>query len=165
MIIKINNLLRKNILREKRFADLVNVFIIILLVLGSFFLYFLSYICFRRSISIKRGNLFFLKNQTGNVDLDWFSIRLTDRLINNFSIYDSLSIVSRYDLNGFYQEIETFPGQSELKKSQLILFNEVFGSEFIFFGSFFYSSPTKINLALKKYDASSGQITAFRDFF
>jgi len=163
MIIKINNLLRKNILREKRFADLVNVFIIILLVLGSFF-YISCPIFASEDQSPLNVGICFFANQTGNVDLDWFSIGLTDRLINNFSIYDSLSIASRYDLNGFYQEIDKLPGQSELKKSQLILFNEVFGSEFIFFGSFFYSSPTKINLALKKYDSSSGQITAFRDF-
>ncbi|MEA2086904.1 MAG: tetratricopeptide repeat protein, partial [Candidatus Caldatribacteriota bacterium] len=38
------------------------------------------------------------------------------------------------------------------------------GAEVIFFGDYYLSSPSNLNLSLKKYEIQSGEITTFRDF-
>ncbi|MEA2020858.1 MAG: hypothetical protein U9N08_00095, partial [Candidatus Caldatribacteriota bacterium] len=106
----------------------------------------------------------YFANQTEQSDWSWLSKELTDKLINRLSLYDSLNIASRNDVEEFYREQELFPDQTEMKKSLLIKFHETLGSEIIFFGSFYYSSPLKISLSLKKFEQHTGQITAFRDF-
>ena len=163
MFIKINSFSRLNILRKKRFSYFLNFSIILLLVLGSFF-YISSPVMATEEQASSSIGISFFANQTGKEEWDWFSIGLTDRLINRLTSFDLLSVVSRKDLVQFFREIEMIPKQEEMNKRQLTQFHEKFGSEIIFYGTFFYSSATKINLSLKKYESSTGQITAFRDF-
>lgn len=163
MIIKIYTLLGLNILREKRFAEFIHILIILLLVLSSFF-YISQPIFALDEQSAMKMSISFFANKTGNLEWDWLSTGLTDRLINHFIDYDALKIVSKEELVEFYEQMGMLPEQEEMSKNHLALFYEKSGSDVIFFGQFFMSSAEKISLSLKKYEAATGQITAFRDF-
>ena len=163
MIIRLKKYIIKKILGEQKFAKIVFFTAILLLALSSFFYMSCPVFATEEKSPINIGISYFA-NQTGQSDWSWLSKELTDKLINHLSLYDSLNVASKNDVEEFYWEQELFPDQTEMKKPLLIKFHEVFGSEIIIFGSFYYSSPSEISLSLKKYEQHTGQITAFRDF-
>jgi len=133
--------------------------IIVLTVMISFFYNTQTVQASDRKISI-----LYFNNRTGQSSWDWLSKGLTDMLIDDLSRVDVLACSSRQDIEDLYFKYGLSSTSAEIDKSLLIQFSENIGAEVIFFGDFYLSSPSNLILSLKKYDNSTGEITAFRDF-
>jgi len=114
--------------------------------------------------SDKRISVLYFNNRSGQSGWDWLSKGLTDMLLDDLSQSDILVCSSRQEIEDLYYKYDLLPISAEIDKSLLIQFNENLNAEVIFFGDFYLSSPSNLNLSLKKYEIQSGEITAFRDF-
>jgi len=114
--------------------------------------------------SDRKISVLYFNNRTGQSSWDWLSKGLTDMLIDDFSQIDALVCSSHQDIEDLYHKYGLISISAEIDKSLLIQFSENIGAEVIFFGDFYLSSPSNLILSLKKYDNSTGEITAFRDF-
>jgi len=138
-------------------------FFYIIIVLTVMISFFYSAQIAQASDDIKISILYF-NNRTGQPGWDWLSKGLTGMLTDDLSKVDTLIYSSRQDIEDLYFKYGLFPTSAEIDESLLTQFSENIGAEVIFFGDFYLSSPPNIILSLKKYDNSTGEITAFRDF-
>lgn len=153
-----NYLLKKDIFKEKYSLKFFYI-IIVLAIMISFFYNIQTVQASDRKISI-----LYFNNITYESGWDWLSKGLTDMLIDDLSQVDVFVFSSHQEIEGLYQKYNLSPISAEIDKSLLIQFNENIDAEVIFFGDFYLSSPSNLILSLKKYDNSTGEITAFRDF-
>ena len=109
-------------------------------------------------------SILYFDNHTEQSSWDWLSKGFTNMLTDNLSQVSTLVCSSRQDIEDLYYKYGLSPVSGEIDKPLLIQFSENLNTELIFFGYFYLSSPSTLNLALKKYDNSTGEITAFRDF-
>jgi TolA-binding protein len=151
---KITNYLLKEKLSLKLFC-----IIIVFTIMVSFFYNIQTVQASDRKISI-----LYFNNVTYEPGWDWLSKGLTDMLIDDLSQVDILVFSSHQEIEDLYHKFDLSPISAELDKSLLIQFGENIDAEVIFFGDFYLSSPSNLILSLKKYDNSTGEITAFRDF-
>jgi len=114
--------------------------------------------------SDRKISVLYFNNRTGQSSWDWLSKGLTNMLIDDFSQIEALVCSSHQDIEDLYHKYSLIPILAEIGKSLLIQFSENLNAEVIFFGDFYLSSPSNLILSLKKYDNSTGEITAFRDF-
>jgi len=114
--------------------------------------------------SDRRISFLYFNNVTHESDWDWLSKGLTGMLIDDLSRVDVLVYSSHQEIEDLYHKYGLIPISAEIDKSLLIQFSENLNTEVIFFGDFYLSSPPNLILSLKKYDNSTGEITAFRDF-
>src|SRR5665648_530857 len=112
----------------------------------------------------RRISVLYFNDSTGQPGWDWLSKDFTDMLIKDLSQVDTLVCSSSQDIEDLYYKFGLSPVKGEIDKSLLIQFIDNLNTELIFFGYFYLSSPSTLNLGLKKYDSSTGEITAFRDF-
>jgi len=112
----------------------------------------------------RKISILYFNNRTGQPGWDWLSKGLTDILIDGLSQVDTLICSPRQDIEDLRSRYGLSPTSAEIDKSLLTQFSENLGTEVIFFGDFYLSSPSNLILSLKKYDNSTGEITAFRDF-
>src|SRR5665648_169375 len=146
------------LLKEKISLKLFYI-IIVLTVMISFFYNIQNVQAFDGKISI-----LYFDNRTEQSSWDWLSKDFTDMLIKDLSQVDTLVCSSSQDIEDLYYKFGLSPVKGEIDKSLLIQFIDNLNTELIFFGYFYLSSPSTLNLGLKKYDSSTGEITAFRDF-
>ncbi|MCG2762001.1 MAG: tetratricopeptide repeat protein, partial [Candidatus Atribacteria bacterium] len=151
---KIINYLLKEKLSLKLFC-----IIIIFIIMISFF-YNIQIV----QASDRKISVLYFNNHTGQSSWDWLSKGLTDMLIGDLSQIDIFICSSRQEIEDLYYKYDLLPISAEIDKSLLIQFSKNLNAEVIFFGDFYLSSPSSLNLSLKKYDNSTGEITAFRDF-
>ncbi|MBU4227442.1 tetratricopeptide repeat protein [bacterium] len=151
---KIINYLLKEKLSLKLFC-----IIIIFIIMISFF-YNIQIV----QASDRKISVLYFNNRTGQSSWDWLSKGLTDMLIGDLSQIDIFICSSRQEIEDLYYKYDLLPISAEIDKSLLIQFSKNLNAEVIFFGDFYLSSPSSLNLSLKKYDNSTGEITAFRDF-
>lgn len=109
-------------------------------------------------------SILYFDNRTEQSSWDWISKGFTDMLTEDLSQVDTLVCSSRQEIEDLYYKNNLSPVSSEIDKSLLIQFSENLNTEIIFFGYFYLSSTSTLNLTLKKYDNSTGEITTFRDF-
>lgn len=133
--------------------------IIVLAIMISFF-----YSIQNVQASGKKISILYFNNRTQQSGWDWLSKGLTDMLMDDLSQVDVLVFSSHQEIEDLYHKYDLFPISTEIDKSLLIQFSENLNAEVIFFGDFYLSSPSNLNLSLKKYEIQSGEITAFRDF-
>ncbi|MBU4510153.1 tetratricopeptide repeat protein, partial [bacterium] len=133
--------------------------IIVLAIMISFFYNIQTVQASDRKISV-----LYFNNRSGQSSWDWFSKGLTDMLIEDLSRVGTLAPSSHQDIEDLYHKYGLIPISAEIDESLLIQFSENLNAEVIFFGDFYLSSPSNLNLSLKKYDNSTGEIIAFRDF-
>ena len=133
--------------------------IIVLTVMISFFYNIQNVQAFDGKISI-----LYFDNRTEQSSWDWLSKDFTDMLIKVLSQVDTLVCSSSQDIEDLYYKFSLSPVKGEIDKSLLIQFIDNLNTELIFYGYFYLSSPSTLNLGLKKFDSSTGEITAFRDF-
>ena len=156
---KINNfLLKKGFLKEKYSLKLFYIMIVFTIMISFFY-----------NIQIVQAfegriNILYFSNRTEELNWDWLSKGLTDMLIDDLSQIDILTCSSRQEIEDLYYEYNLLPISAEIDQSLLIQFSKSLNAEVTFFGNFYLSSPSNLNLSLKKYDNSTGEITAFRDF-
>jgi len=153
-----NYFLRNGFLKEKFFLKLFYV-IIVFTIMISFF-YNIQIV----QASDRKISILYFNNRTGQSSWDWLIKGLTDMLIGDLSQIDVLVCSSRQEIEDLYYKYDLLPISAEIDKSLLIQFSKNLNAEVIFFGDFYLSSPSSLNLSLKKYDNSTGEITAFRDF-
>jgi len=154
----VNYLLKKEFFKEEYLLKFFYI-IIVLAIMISFFYNIQTVQASDRKISI-----LYFNNVTHESGWDWLSKGLTDMLIDDLSQVDVLVFSSYQDIEDLYHKYDLFPISTEIDKSLLIQFSENLNAEVIFFGDFYLSSPSNLNLSLKKYEIQSGEITVFRDF-
>ncbi|MCG2821656.1 MAG: tetratricopeptide repeat protein, partial [Candidatus Atribacteria bacterium] len=156
---KIANYLLKNEFLKEKFSLKLFCIIIVFTIMISFF-YNIQIV---QASDMKISVLYF-NNRTGQSSWDWLNKGLTDMLIGDLSQIDISICSSRQEIEDLYYKYDLLPISAEIDKSLLIQFSKNLNAEVIFFGDFYLSSPSSLNLSLKKYDNSTGEITAFRDF-
>ena len=156
---KIANYLLKNGFLKEKFSLKLFYIIIVLAIMISFFCNIQIVQASDRKISV-----LYFNNRTEQSSWDWLSKGLTDMLIDDLSQIDVLVCSSRQEIEDLYYKYDLLPVSAEIDKSLLIQFSKNLNAEVIFFGDFYLSSPSNLNLSLKKYDNSTGEIIAFRDF-
>ncbi|OIP69505.1 hypothetical protein AUK42_05125 [Candidatus Atribacteria bacterium CG2_30_33_13] len=152
--------LLENIFLTKKYLLKNFFFIIILCLLISFS--FLVQIA-EASSDLKISVLYF-NDHTQQSEWNWLSKGLTDILINDLSQVDAITCSSRQDIEDLYYKYNLLPLLTELEKPLLIQINEDLKVEIIFFGNYYFSSPSNLKVSLKKYEVATGEITTFRDF-
>jgi tetratricopeptide (TPR) repeat protein len=158
MIDKFNYLFKKEFLKGKYY--LLFLYLIIIFSVLSFS--FISPNVYASNLDV--GVLYF-NNQTKQPSWDWLSKGLTDMLIDDLSQFDSsINCCPRQDIENIYLKLNIVSNQVEIDKSLLNQINKNLKAKIIFFGDYYFSSPSNLNLSLKKYEVSSGEITTFRDF-
>jgi len=163
MTIKTNKFLTKNIFRKIKIVYSFNIFIVLLLLLSSFFCISCFVFATEEKI-IKHVAISYFENKIEKPDWNWLSKGLSDRLISRLSQYSALSLLSRKDIEEYYINNQLIPSQTDLKKDDLLRLQESYDVDVIFFGSFYQPSSSRIAVSLKKFDQSTDQITSFRDF-
>jgi len=153
-----NYLLKNGFLKEKYSLKLFYI-IIVFTIMISFF-----YSAQIVQASDRRISILYFNNVTHESDWDWLSKGLTGMLIDDLSRVDALVCSSHQEIEDLYHKYGLIPISAEIDKSLLIQLSENLNTEVIFFGDFYLSSPPNLILSLKKYDNSTGEITAFRDF-
>jgi len=153
-----NYLLRNGFLKEKFSLKLFYI-IIVFTIMISFF-YNIEIV----QASDGKINILYFNNRTGQSSWDWLSKGLTDMLIDDLSQIDILACSSRQEIEDLYYKYDLLPITAEIDKSLFIQFSKNLNAEVTFFGDFYLSSPSNLNINLKKYDNSTGEITTFRDF-
>lgn len=153
-----NYLLKKEFFKEEYLLKLFYI-IIVFTIMISFF-----YSAQIVQASDRRISILYFNNVTHESDWDWLSKGLTGMLIDDLSRIDVLVYSSHQEIEDLYHKYGLIPISAEIDKSLLIQFSENLNTEVIFFGDFYLSSPPNLILSLKKYDNSTGEITAFRDF-
>ncbi len=148
-----------NYLLKEKYSLKFFYIIIILAIMISFFYNIQTVHASDRKISI-----LYFNNVTYESGWDWLSKGLTDMLIDDLSQVDVLVFSSHQEIEDLYHKFNLSPISAEVDKSLLIQFSENIDAEVIFFGDLYLSSPSNLILSLKKYDNSTGEITAFRDF-
>jgi len=148
-----------NYLLKEKFSLKLFCIIIVFIIMISFF-YNVQIV----QASDRKISVLYFNNRTGQSSWDWLSKGLTDMLIDDFSQIDALVCSSHQDIEDLYHKYGLIPISAEIDESLLIQFSENLNAEVIFFGDFYLSSPSNLILSLKKYDNSTGEITAFRDF-
>lgn len=133
--------------------------IIVLAIMISFF-----YSIQNVQASGKKISILYFNNRTQQSGWDWLSKGLTDMLIDDLSQFDVLVCSSHQEIESLYHKYDLSAISADIDKSLLIQFSENIDAEVIFFGDFYLSPPSNLILNLKKYDNSTGEITAFRDF-
>ena len=154
----VNYLLKKEFFKEEYLLKFFYI-IIVLAIMISFFYNIQTVQASDRKISI-----LYFNNVAHESDWDWLSKGLTDMLIDDLSQVDVHVFSSYQEIEDLYHKHDLFPISTEIDKPLLIQFSENLGAEVIFFGDFYLSSPSNLNLSLKKYEIQSGEITVFRDF-
>jgi len=154
----VNYLLKKEFFKEKYLLKFFYI-IIVLTVMISFF-----YNTQTAQASDSKIGILYFNNITRESGWDWLSKGLTDMLIDGLSQVDSFGHSSLQEIEDLYYKHGLTPTSVEIDKSLLIQFCENIGAEVIFFGDFYLSPPSNLNLSLKKYEIQSGEITTFRDF-
>jgi len=148
---KINNfLLKKGFLKEKYSLKLFYIMIVFTIMISFFY-----------NIQIVQAfegriNILYFSNRTEELNWDWLSKGLTDMLIDDLSQIDILTCSSRQEIEDLYYEYNLLPISAEIDQSLLIQFSKSLNAEVTFFGNFYLSSPSNLNLSLKKYDNSTG---------
>ncbi|HER24871.1 MAG TPA: tetratricopeptide repeat protein [Candidatus Atribacteria bacterium] len=153
-----NNYLKNGFLKEKYPLKRHFYIIIVFAIMISFF-YNLQIV----QASERKVSILYFNNHTEQTSWDWLSTGLTTMLIDDLSRSDTLVCSSRQEIEDLYYNYELLPISAEIEKSLLVQFNQNLDAEVIFFGDFYLSPPSNLNLSLKKYDNSTGEITAFRD--
>lgn len=153
-----NYLLKKEFFKEEYLLKLFYI-IIVFTIMISFF-----YSAQIVQASDRRISILYFNNVTHESDWDWLSKGLTGMLIDDLSRVDALVCSSHQEIEDLYHKYGLIPISAEIDKSLLIQLSENLNTEVIFFGDFYLSSPPNLILSLKKYDNSTGEITAFRDF-
>ena len=153
-----NYILKKGFLKEKYSLKLLYI-IIVFTIMISFFLNIQIVQAYDGKI-----NVLYFNNRTGQSSWDWLSKGLTDMLIDDLSQIDILACSSRQEIEDLFYEYNLLPISAEIDKSLFIQLSKDLNAEVTFFGDFYLSSPSNLNLSLKKYDNSTGEITSFRDF-
>lgn len=153
-----NFFLKKEFFKETHLLKFFYI-IIVLAIMISFF-----YSIQNVQASGKKISILYFNNRTQQSGWDWLSKGLTDMLMDDLSQVDVLVFSSHQEIEDLYHKYDLFPISTEIDKSLLIQFSENLNAEVIFFGDFYLSSPSNLNLSLKKYEIQSGEITAFRDF-
>lgn len=153
-----NFFLKKEFFKETHLLKFFYI-IIVLAIMISFF-----YSIQNVQASGKKISILYFNNRTQQSGWDWLSKGLTDMLMDDLSQVDVLVFSSHQEIEDLYHKYDLFPISTEIDKSLLIQFSENLNAEVIFFGDFYLSSPSNLNLSLKKYEIQSGEIIAFRDF-
>lgn len=148
-----------NYLLKEKFSLKLFCIIIIFIIMISFF-YNIQIV----QASDGKISVLYFNNRSGQSNWDWLSKGLTDMLIGDLSQIDIFICSSRQEIEDLYYKYDLLPISAEIDKSLLIQLSKNLNAEVIFFGDFYLSSPSSLNLSLKKYDNSTGEITAFRDF-
>ncbi len=148
-----------NYLLKEKFSLRLLYIIIVLAIMISFF-YNVQIV----QASDRKISILYFNNVTREPSWDWLSKGLTDMLIDDLSQADGLVCSSHQEIEDLYRKYDLSPISAEIDKSLLIQFSEDIDAEVIFFGDFYLSSPSNLLLSLKKYNNSTGEITAFRDF-
>jgi len=151
---KIANYLLKEKLSLKFFC-----IIIVLTVMISFF-----YNTQIVQASDRKISILYFNNLTRQSGWDWLSKGLADVLTDDLSRVDVIACSSRQEIEDLYYKYGLSSTSAEIDKSLLTQFSENIGAEVIFFGDYYLSPPSNLNLSLKKYEIQSGEITTFRDF-
>jgi len=146
-------------LKEKLSSKFFCIIIVIAIMIG-----FLCNTQIIQASDDRKISVLYFSNRTGQSSRAWLSKGLTDMLIDGLSQDDTFIYSSRQDIEDLYHKYGLISILAEIDKSLLIQFSENLNSEVIFFGDFYLSSPSNLILSLKKYDNSTGEITAFRDF-
>jgi len=156
---KFNYLLKKEFFKEKYLLKFFYIIIIFIIMISFFY-----NVQIVQASDIKISVLYF-NNCTGQSSWDWLSKGLTDMLIDDLSQFDSsINCCPRQDIENIYINLNIISNQAEIDKSLLNQINKNLKAKIIFFGDYYLSSPSNLNLSLKKYEVSSGEITTFRDF-
>jgi len=148
-----------NYLLKEKYPLKLFFIIIVLAVMVSFF-----YNIQTVQASDGKVSILYFNNRTEQSSWDWLSKGLTDMLIDDLSQIGALVYSSHQEIEDLYHKYDLLSILTEIDKSLLIQFSENLNTEVIFFGDLYLSSPSNLNLSLKKYEIQSGEITAFRDF-
>ncbi|GAI25048.1 unnamed protein product, partial [marine sediment metagenome] len=108
-------------------------------------------------------SILYFNNNTELTDWDWLSKGLTDMLIDDLCQFESIACPSRQDIEDLYLKHSLPTARTEMDKSLLIKINEDLNTEVIFFGNYFFSSSSELNLSLKKYEVTTGELITFQD--
>lgn len=149
-----------NYLSKERFLLKFFYIIIVLTIMISFF-YNIQIV---QASDDRKISILYFNNLTEQPGWDWLSKGLTGILIDNLSQVDTLIHSSRQEIEDLYYKYGLFTTSAKIDNSLLTQFSENLDAEVIFFGDFYLSPPSNLNLSLKKYDNSTGEITAFRNF-
>ena len=152
--------LLENIFLNKKYL-LKNIFFIITLCLLISFSFLVQ--TAEASSDVKISVLYF-NDHTQQSEWNWMSKGLTDILINDLSQVDAITCSSRQEVEDLYYKYNLLPISTELEKPLLIQINKDLKAEIIFFGNYYFSSPSNLNVSLKKYEVATGEITTFQDF-
>ena|GEM_PF-737252 len=148
-----------NYLLKDKFSLRLFYVIIVLTIMISFF-----YNAQTVQASDNKTSILYFSNRTEQSSWDWLSKGITDMLIGDLSQVDFFTHSSRQEIEDLFYKHGLSPTLAEIDKSLLIRFSENLSAEIIFFGDFYLSPPSNLNLSLKKYDNSTGEVTVFRDF-
>lgn len=159
---KIHNIFRKRFLKEKYIIKIFYFITLLLIIINFSFTTSFSQTSDEQASELKISILYF-DNRSQLTDWDWFGKSLTDMLIDDLSRFGSITCSSRQDIEDLYLKHSLPTAQTELDRSLLIQINEDLDSEVIFFGNYFFSTSSELNLSLKKYEVITGEITTFRD--
>ncbi len=154
-----NNLLKKQFLKEKHIYILkFFCFITLLLIIINF-----SFTISSAQAPELKISILYFNNNTELTDWDWLSKGLTDMLIDDLCQFESITCPSRQDIEDLYLKHSLPTARTEMDKSLLIKINEDLNTEVIFFGNYFFSSSSELNLSLKKYEVTTGELITFQD--
>ena len=148
-----------NYLLQEKFSLRLFYIIIVLTIMISFF-----YNTQIVQASDRKTSILYFNNRTEQSSWNWLSKGMTDMLIGDLSQVDFFTHSSRQEIEDLFYKYGLSPTLAEIDKSLLIQFSENLGAEIIFFGDFYLSSPSNLNLSLKRYEIQNGEITVFRDF-
>lgn len=155
---KVDHIFKKGVLKEKNILKIF-CFITLLLIIINF-----SFTTSSAQAPELKISILYFNNHTELPDWDWLSKGLTDMLIYDLSRLDSITCPSRQEIEDFFLKYSLHPTRTEMDKSLLIQINEDLDATIIFFGKYFFSSPSELNVSLKKYEVTTGEIITFRDF-
>jgi len=155
---KVHNIFKKGF-SKKEYILKVFCFISLFLIIVNF-----SFIESSAQYSELKISILYFNNRTELSDWDWLSKGLTDMLIDDLSRFEYITCPSHQEMKDLFLKYSLPPTRTEMDKSLLIRINEDLYVEIIFFGNYFFSSPSELILSLKKYEVATGEITTFRDF-
>ncbi len=160
-----SNLLKKLFLKENHIYILkIFYFIVLLLIIINFsFITSFAQTSETQPSELKISILYFNNYINELTDWDWLSKGLTDMLIDDLSRFKSINCPSRQNIEDLYLKYSLPPTRTEMDKSLLVQINKDLDSEIIFFGNYYFSSPSELILSLKKYEITTEEIITFRD--
>ena len=156
---KVDYIFKKAFLKEKYILKIFRFITLLLILIIINFSFTTSF----AQVSEPKIGILYFNNYTELTDWDWLSKGLTDMLIDDLSRLKSIACLPRPNIEDLYLKHNLPTARTEIDKSLLIQINEDLDATIIFFGNYFLSSPSELNISLKKYEVTTKELTTFRD--